>query len=90
MSKGKIHHDRNYYKIDGREYVVYFCGKTMLKGGEVRIDSDLSSELPPRPHDHCLRCLWGKQKSKGEMFMLEHGYPIMRLHDHRPVIVNPS
>jgi hypothetical protein len=81
-----IHHDRTEFEerhpYHGRvTYVTYHCGKTMIKGQEVPFEQLTTQEkvaFTAERANHCKRCLYGKRKEKGDQYMIEHGYPLVK------------
>ena len=75
----KVHHDRRYIKqgsMTGADIVIYWCGRTMIKGEDVPVDLSVPV-IPLKPDDHCKRCLFAKRQDKGDSYMVTHGLPLV-------------
>jgi hypothetical protein len=66
-----LHHDRN----RAGTFIRSYCGMTSYVVSESPASPpEVSAEARAKGR-HCVRCLYSKQKEKGEEYMKAHGFP---------------
>lgn len=68
--KVKIHQ----YRVDVEDHGTTYCGQ-IAWNFQKQFDK---KDLGVIRYEYCLRCLYSVQTKKGEAYMLENGYPLVR------------